>query len=53
MVECCITKFSRTGTFRPAGKLLQQEGKQLKLAQEVPETEQIIRHLPVRLSSKS
>ena len=38
---CCVTVSSEIETFHLAGKLLKQEGKQLKELQEVPEMDQI------------
>lgn len=37
----CATVSSKIETFHPAGKLLKEEGKQLKEIKEIPETNQI------------
>lgn len=40
-VECCVTIFSETETFHPAGKLFKAEGKQVKLYSILSETDRI------------
>lgn len=38
---CCVTISLKTETLHPAGKLLKQEGEQLRILQEVTEPEQL------------